>query len=48
MLFGLANSLASFQSYINKILVKKVNVFNIIYLDNMLINKNKKSFVDFV
>ena len=27
----------SFQGYINKILVKKLNIFVIIYLDNILI-----------
>ena len=45
MLFGLINILAAFQSYINKIIVKKVNIFVIIYLNNILIyieNKGKK------
>ena len=37
MLFGLSNVLASFQDYINKILTKKLNVFVIVYLDNILI-----------
>ena len=37
MLFGLSNALTSFQSYINKILAEKLNVFIIVYLDNILI-----------
>ena len=35
--FGLSNALASFQSYINKILAKKLDIFVIVYLDNILI-----------
>ena len=37
MLFGLFNILARLQSYINKILVKKLDIFIIIYLNNILI-----------
>ena len=37
MLFGLTNVLASFQRYINKILAKKLNIFVIVYLDDILI-----------
>lgn len=37
MLFGLSNIPVSFQSYINKILAKKLNNFVIIYLNNILI-----------
>lgn len=37
MFFGLSNILASFQGYINKILAKKLNIFIIIYLNNILI-----------
>ena len=37
MLFGLSNVPASFQGYINKILAKKLNIFVIIYLDNIFI-----------
>ena len=37
MLFGLFNAPASFQGYINKILLKKLNIFVIIYLDNIFI-----------
>ena len=35
MAFGLFNVLASFQNYINKILVEKPNIFVIVYLDNI-------------
>ena len=38
MLFGLSNAPASFQGYINKILAKKLNVFIIVYLDDILIS----------
>ena len=37
MSFGLTNTLASFQKYINKILTKKLNIFVIVYLDDILI-----------
>ncbi len=37
MPFGLFNILVSFQVYINKILVKKLNIFVVVYLDNILI-----------
>ncbi len=37
-IFGLSNSLANFQGYINKILTKKLDVFIIIYSDNILIS----------
>ena len=33
----LLNALAGFQNYINKILIKKLNVFVIVYLDDILI-----------
>ena len=35
--FGLSNAPASFQRYINKILAEKLNIFIIIYLDDILI-----------
>ena len=35
--FGLSNALASFQRYVNKILVEKLDVFVIVYLNNILI-----------
>ena len=37
MFFGLSNAPTSFQSYINKILAKKLDVFVIVHLDNILI-----------
>ena len=37
MPFELTNTLATFQSYINKILAEKLNVFVIVYLDDILI-----------
>ena len=37
MPFGLFNAPAIFQKYINKILTKKLDIFVIIYLDNILI-----------
>ena len=37
MPFGFSNSPASFQGYINKILVKKLDIFVIVYLDDILI-----------
>ena len=37
MPFEMSNELVSFQSYINKILAKKLNIFVIVYLDNIFI-----------
>ena len=37
MLFGHFNAPANFQGYINKILAKKLDVFVIVYLDDILI-----------
>ena len=37
MPFVLSNALASFQGYINKILVEKRDIFVIVYLDDILI-----------
>ena len=34
---GLTNALASFQKYINKIIAKKLDIFVIVYLDDILI-----------
>lgn len=36
MSFGLSNTPASFQSYINKILPEKFDIFVIVYLDDIL------------
>ena len=42
MLFGLSNSPATFQGYVNKILAKKLDIFVIVYLDDILIyNKDQ-------
>ena len=40
MLFGLINALASFQGYINKIFAEKLDIFDIVYLDDILIYTN--------
>ena len=37
MLFGLFNASATFQGYINKILAEKLDIFVIVYLDDILI-----------
>ena len=37
MPFGFSNIPATFQDYVNKILAKKLDVFVIVYLDNILI-----------
>ena len=37
MPFGLTNASASFQGYINKILTENLDIFLIIYLDDILI-----------
>ncbi len=37
MPFGLSNAPASFQGYINQILAEKLDIFIVIYLDNILI-----------
>ena len=42
MPFRLSNAPASFQGYINKILAKKLNVFIIVYLDDIFIYTKDK------
>lgn len=37
MLFGLSNALVIFQGYVNQILAEKLNVFVIVYLDDILL-----------
>ena len=50
ILFRLSNASANFQVYINKILAKKLNIFVIIYLDDIhiYINDPGQTFVDAV
>ena len=40
MPFGLMNTIASFQRFINKILAKKLDIFLIVYLDDILMYTN--------
>ena len=42
MPLGLANAPATFQSYINKCLAEKVDIFCIVYLDDILIYTKRK------
>ena len=37
MPFGLSNALATFQGYVNKILAEKLDIFIVVYLDDILI-----------
>ena len=37
MHFGLFNAPASFQGYVNKILSEKLDIFMIVYMDNIFI-----------
>lgn len=43
ILFELSNTLASFKSYINKILAGKLDIFVIVYINNILIKNNDLS-----
>lgn len=42
MLFSLTNASAMFQSYINKILAEKLDIFRIVYFDKILIYTKSK------
>ena len=43
MPFGLCNALASFLGYIKKILAEKLDIFVIVYLDDIVIYTEDKS-----
>lgn len=43
MLFDLTNAHAHFQSYINKSLAEKLDIFVIVYLNNIFICPNDKN-----
>lgn len=45
---NLSNIPINFQGYINKILAKKLDIFVIIYLDNILIFIDKTEHVEFI
>ena len=47
MLFDLTNAFRSFQGYVNKILTEKLNIFVIVYLDDIFIY-TKNSGKDYV
>ncbi len=40
--FGLTNALVTFQGYLNKILAKKLDVFVIVYLNDIFIYTKSK------
>ena len=40
--FELFNALTSFYDYLNKVLAKKLDIFIIVYLDNIFIYKKQK------
>ena len=48
MLFGFFNLLAIIQSYISKFLAKKLDIFVIVYLDNIQTYTNKANHIDSV
>ena len=49
MLFGLTNALATFQTLINNILCKYLDIFVIAYLDDILIYlKNPRDYVKYI
>lgn len=43
--FGLSNILTSFQDYINKILIEKLDIFIMVDLDNILIYTNETNHI---
>ena len=44
MHFKLSNTLTNFQGYINKILDKKLDIFVIVYLDNIFIYTGNQNY----
>ncbi len=50
MFFGLTNTLATFQGYINKIFAKKLDIFIIMYLNDIFIytESERKEYVEAV
>ena len=50
MPFGLPNAPLSFQGYINKILAKKLDIFVIVYLNDILIHTKdpKQAYINVV
>lgn len=44
----LFNFLTSFQGYINKIIIEELDIFIIMYIDNILIYTNEADYVNFV
>lgn len=46
--FDLSNTPASFQGYINKILTEKLDIFVIIYVDDILIYIDEVDYIDSV
>lgn len=48
ILFSLSNILSSFYIYVNKILIEKLDVIIIVYLDDILIYTNKANHDDVV
>ena len=50
MVFGLSNTSAIFQGYINKILAEKLDIFVILYLNNILIytKDSKRYYIEVV
>lgn len=46
ILFGLSNTLASIQDYINKILDEKLDVFVVVYLNEILIYIYEADYID--
>lgn len=48
ILLDFFNASASFYGYINKLLAKKLDVFVVVYLDNILIYTNKADNVEVI